>query len=521
MRSGSSALWRDMGTLFGAGTTAGLSDEQLLERFVTRRAEVAEATVAAEAAFAAIVHRHGPMVLAVCRRLLTDPRDAEDAFQATFLVLARRAGSLSNGARLGGWLRRVATRVATRTRAEACRRKSREGTFEAEPVADPAAERHRAEEREAITEEVRLLPELYRAAIELCHLEGLTVREAGRRLGCPVGTVCVRLSRGRGLLKSRLARRGLAPSSAVLVTGASEALAAVPQQLLNATVRAVVRGTAGGAGLISPHVLSLTQGVLRTMFIAKLKWVAPVVVAIGVGFLGSSGHSSQAAADEPEPQQANGSRWDGIEAEIQGLALEIVKLRRAGESEAAYKVSIRLAERIKAWQGMLQADRNPTPKSDASGDKIKARELLLSAQKLIADGKLDEAKGLIAAAHNLEAKWGRFDFNPDKAAALWIKEAERLKSNPQGDAVKLYGEALRQEDHAVNRRYAELLQQKDAAAKSQFGKVLKQKDAAAKSQEQRLQDVEQKLDRILKALEKTDTPKPKDSFEPKSIGQRW
>jgi RNA polymerase sigma factor (sigma-70 family) len=485
MRGASSALWRDMGTLFGTGTVAGLSDEQLLERFVTRRAEVAEATVAAEAAFAAIVHRHGPMVLAVCRGLLTDHRDAEDAFQATFLVLARRAGMLGDGAKLGGWLRRVATRVAMRTRAEACRRKRREGTIKAEPAADPAAERHRAEEREVIAEEVRLLPEMYRAAIELCHLEGLTVREAGQRLGCPVGTVCIRLTRGRGLLKSRLARRGLAPSAAVLASGASEALAAVPERLLNATVRAVVRGAAGGAGLVSPHVLSLSQGVLRTMLFEKLKWAAPVIVAMGVGILGSSGRSSQAVADEPEPQQASGSRWEAIEAEIQELAHTAVILRRAGESEAAYKASQRLADRLKGWQDMLQADRKPATKPIAEGDKREARELLQMAHKLMLDGDHQQAAQKIAEAHRLGvAKWGQFDFSPDKAADLLKKLEASKKDAARGavdptEAFKLY----------LSRIHSE--------------------GSEPKSQEKRLQDVEQKLDRILKALEKTDAPKAK------------
>jgi RNA polymerase sigma factor (sigma-70 family) len=521
MRAGNTTSWRELGTLFGVGTAAGLSDEQLLERFVDRRTEAAEAAVAAEAAFAAIVLRHGPMVLSVCRRLLVDVRDAEDAFQATFLVLARRAGSLKDGDRLGGWLRRVATRVAVRARAEACRRRRREVAIESEPFADPAPEQQRAELRDVLADELRRLPEKYRAAIELCHLEGLSVREAGVRLGRPAGTVCVHLSRGRGLLKSRLARRGLAPA-AVLASGASGASADVPARLLNATARAAARG----AAFTSPHVLSLSRGVLKTMLIAKFKWAAPLVVAVGIGVVGSSGHPSRAAADDPEPQQQTASPWDKVENDIEELARTGIRQRRAGERGAALETSQRLAERVRAWQIMLERE-----KGQAREDfKKQARDFLLSAQKLINDGKLDEAMRMIEEARKLDVKWGTYDFTPDKAAAH-LNWAATLNN-----AHSLYG-AVMAANPGEHQDLKKLLESRTQAEAVDLKKLLESRpkaeavdlktyydavlqNGAASSQERRLQAVEEKLDRLLNAMEKADAPRGNQQPQPRPKGYK-
>jgi RNA polymerase sigma factor (sigma-70 family) len=300
------SAWRELGTLFEAGSSAGLTDDQLIERFADRRAEAAEAANAAEAAFAALIHRHGPMVLGACRRLLDDPRDVEDAFQATFLVLARRAGSVRPGGNVGRWLRGVARRVAARARSEAARRRMHEGALPVEPASDPSAEARRADAREALDMEMGRLPEKYRSAIESCYLDGLTIVEAARRLGCPAGTLAARLSRGRDLLRSGLTRRGVAPAvSAALASWAFGPPAArASDSLVHATARAAARYAAGRVALaeaVSPSVVSLVEGVLKTMLLIKSKILAGFVATFAV-VLGTGVWARQKSGEAP-PQQ--------------------------------------------------------------------------------------------------------------------------------------------------------------------------------------------------------------------------
>ncbi|MDR3637749.1 MAG: sigma-70 family RNA polymerase sigma factor, partial [Isosphaeraceae bacterium] len=201
------ATLRDTHALFAAGTVAGLNDDELLRRFAARRDAVAEV------AFAALVARHGPMVLAVCRRALADQHEAEDAFQTTFLVLARRASSV-RGATLGPWLYGVARRVARRARADALRCRANRGFDQRElklvngAGEDVASAAERAEVVVLVDEELAQLSGRDRAALILCDLGGLTHEQAAERLGWPVGTVKSRQARARGRLRARLARRG-------------------------------------------------------------------------------------------------------------------------------------------------------------------------------------------------------------------------------------------------------------------------------------------------------------------------
>ena len=198
------AVFQQFRTLFGAGTAVGLDDGQLLERFVECRDE---------AAFAALLARHGPLVLGACRRLLANPADVEDAFQATFLVLVRKARSLRNRHLLGTWLYKVAYRVALRARAQADRRT--QPAHEAVAMAS-AGDAERRELCEVIDEEILRLPRRYRGPVMLCYLEGVSHEEAARQLGCPLGTVNSRLATARQGLRMRLTKRGLAPSGASL-----------------------------------------------------------------------------------------------------------------------------------------------------------------------------------------------------------------------------------------------------------------------------------------------------------------
>ena len=266
---------REVGRLLGGGTVASLGPGQLLERFAADRDE---------AAFEALVTRHGPMVLGTCRRMLSDPLDVEDAFQATFLVLARKAGSIQDADRLGPWLHGVARRVATRSRALSGRRKS----FERRAIDEPAVEApdllEGFEIREALDEELSRLPEKYRAPLVLCYLEGLTHDEAAAQLRWPVGTVRSRLAGGRDRLRAALTRRGFAPSAAVPAFLHS---ISIPQALLSTTVR-----VATSAGSPSAHVLNLAKGALIAMTWNKLKMIAAVGLMAGLT-VGGAGVAAQ------------------------------------------------------------------------------------------------------------------------------------------------------------------------------------------------------------------------------------
>ena len=216
---GSGVLTHDFRMLFGVGTAAGLTDAQLLRQFAANR------DPGAQAAFAALVARHGPMVLRVCGTTLRDVTDIEDAFQATFLVLARKARSIRKPDSVGSWIFGVALRISSNARLAAIRRRRHERQWTA-----AATTRRTEEDRDdfasAVWEEVDRLAEKYRAPVVLCYLEGLTHEAAARHLGWPVGTVEGRLARARGLLRSRLTRRGLAP--AIGLPGASTSARAIP-----------------------------------------------------------------------------------------------------------------------------------------------------------------------------------------------------------------------------------------------------------------------------------------------------
>ncbi len=274
----SSTVLQQLRTLFSAGTATWLDDGQLLEQFVDRRDETA---------FAALVARHGPLVLGACRRLLADPADVGDAFQATFLVLVQKAGSLRNRRLLGTWLYKVAYRIALRTRANT----DTPTPPAAERVAaDPADDLGRRELCAVIDEEILRLPWRYRRPVVLCYLEGLNHEEAARRLGCPLGTVNSRLAAARERLRVGLSRRGLAPSAVLVGTPspAGSARAAVPPGLLRVTLTAAQRVADGSpvAGAASATVSVLSEGVLRAMLTSKIRIAAAVILGAGVAVAG-------------------------------------------------------------------------------------------------------------------------------------------------------------------------------------------------------------------------------------------
>ena len=277
----------------GAAIAADVGDAELLARFTTDRDEPAET------AFAALVRRHGPMVFRLCRQILVDQHTAEDAFQATFLILARRAGSIQQPELLGHWLHGVATRTAREARMREYRRQRRECAITGEhSVAERVDQARRPdlslicrEEFEALHEEVLRLPEKYRVPVVLCDLEGLTYQDAADRLGCPVATVGVRLRRARERLRARMTRRGLAPTAALLGTLlAPEAASACspPPVLIDSTVKAAMSfsaGTTAAATVGTAAVVALSERVLRAMALSRFKTTAHFALAAGIAIL--------------------------------------------------------------------------------------------------------------------------------------------------------------------------------------------------------------------------------------------
>lgn len=384
-----------------AAPPAAATDAHLLGRWTAGRDE---------AAFELLVRRHGPMVLAACRRALADPNDADDAFQATFLVLARKAGSVARGEVLAAWLYRVAGRAASRVRADRSRRSGRqEGGVEALPgpaEPDPAW----AELSRVLDEEVSRLPARHRAAFVLCCLEGKTGEEAARVLGCPAGTVSSRLTRARERLRDRLARRGFAPAAIALGVFTPAAPAAA---LIDSTLGAALAFAAGWPSPAPPaRPAAVAEGVIRTMILTKLR-LAPALLAAGLlaaGLLAGS-NSGSASADDPKakldpPAGAMAEKADAPDLPV----VEVVHPKKGGldrvsrqacTAEAAQqvdivpavagrltKVGVQMGDRVKAGQLVAEID--------APGLILERDQAMAGVEQ--AEGLYREAEARLAAA---------------------------------------------------------------------------------------------------------------------------
>jgi RNA polymerase sigma factor (sigma-70 family) len=248
---------------------AGLTDGELLEAYIARRDQ---------AAFETLVRRHGPMVLGVCRRILRNDADAEDAFQATFLVLVRKASTIRAKTMVSNWLYGVAHNTALKAKAMNRRRQTKER--EAATLSKGQANEEVWRQAQALLDEAMSgLSDKYRVAIVLCDLEGRTIKEAARQLGCPTGTVATRLARGRTLLAKRLSRHGLTLSGGAVAAVLSEgaASAGVSASLIRSTIQAATT-----TGNVSARVAALTEGVVAAMFLNKLKIASATLVALGM-----------------------------------------------------------------------------------------------------------------------------------------------------------------------------------------------------------------------------------------------
>jgi RNA polymerase sigma factor (sigma-70 family) len=294
---------RHFRTLFDVGVMSGLTDGQLLERFASERAETGEL------AFAALVERHGPLVLRACRANLRDDHEAMDAFQATFLVLVRKGRSLWVRDSLGPWLHRVACRTAARAKAEARRRRALEQRAgEMLRGRGHTGPSERDDLATVLHEEIDRLPERYRLPIVLCDLEGCTCEQAARHMGCPIGTLASRLARGRQRLRGRLARRGLAPTAGALgALFSSEANATpVPAALAETTVKAAAGKTVVAADL-------LARAVWRGMIMAKFTSVAAAALAVGgLSMFAAWAHRQTVRAQAPPAKAQEQSKLDDL-----------------------------------------------------------------------------------------------------------------------------------------------------------------------------------------------------------------
>jgi RNA polymerase sigma factor (sigma-70 family) len=341
---------------------AGLTDGQLLECFVSRRETAALET---------LVRRHAPMVWGVCRRILCSHHDAEDAFQATFLVLVRKAASVVPPEMVANWLYGVARQTALKARAVAARRRGRQRQVTTMPESDVEQPQDPwPDVQTVLDEELSRLSEKYRVAIVLCDLEGKTRKEAARQLGCPEGTLAARLARGRALLARALAQRGVSVSGGALaaVLAQQVASAAAPAALVSATIRAVTTVAAGqaAAGLMSGTVAALTEGVIQAMFRNKLLSVTTVLFVLTMIGLGAGAYAYHGGKGRPGPAaQAPTSNW----------ATEAAKAPQGGGNEPSDKARKKEAAKRKtdherlqgAWEFVSVAQGNKVLKAEDLG----------------------------------------------------------------------------------------------------------------------------------------------------------
>jgi RNA polymerase sigma factor (sigma-70 family) len=386
-------------------------DRQLLERFIAHKDE---------AAFAALVERHGAMVLDVARNVLHHLQDAEDVFQATFLVLARKAASVRKQDSAGSWLHGVAYRLALKARTAAAARRRHEMHTPA-PVPRGSPDDLTWRELSAILhEELERLPDRYRAPLVLCYLEEMTQDQAAEHLGLAKGTLRGRLERARLLLRRRLGRRGLAPAVVLLADTCRPVGAAPPGALVSATARAAAAFAAGRAAGVSASVARMTEGVLKTMFATQLRSIGLLLLAIGLvvagaGALASRGASGGSPATgkptAPEKSEPEKPKGDSRKGPPWGKAVGGWRMRVTLTSGTEYR------------------RKTPLPLSlelqNVSGGPLPLGELGPSADPVVTD---NAGKGLRARPLIDVSPWeGRRDQLPAGASLKWTVDFGQLR----------------------------------------------------------------------------------------------
>jgi RNA polymerase sigma factor (sigma-70 family) len=301
-RGASAAVVRQIESLFDGGSVVGLTDRQLLERFTNTGDAIREA------AFAALVRRHGPMVLGLCHELVGDRQLADYAFQAIFLILARKARSIRDPELLANWLYGVTRRTARKARVRLVRLRRRE---DGEPMTQrahdsdlpPVESVMACEQAEALHDEIERLPDALRLPVVLCYFEGMTVEEAASQLKWPDGTVRSRLARARDKLRRGLTRRGVVLPVGVLLTGLTPggASASIPPALCDTVARAALEFAAGrAAGAVSAPAMALAREAIRSMLVHKMRFLAMTVLILGA-VATSAGYWNHSLAKQDEP----------------------------------------------------------------------------------------------------------------------------------------------------------------------------------------------------------------------------
>jgi RNA polymerase sigma factor (sigma-70 family) len=445
---------RQIRRLAAAAGEDDLTDQELLRRFVAGRDETA---------FAALVRRHGAMVLNTCRRVLRHAQDAEDAFQAAFLVLARKAATLRRGACVGGWLYQVAYRLALRARADAGRRRCQQQPGAAMPADDRDSLTFQ-EVRAALDEELQRLAERHRAPLVLCYLEGHTQDEAARRLGWSKGTLRRRLEHGRALLRARLLRRGVTLGAALCATELTQgaAAAAVPASVAAAAVRAGVLFATGAGPVAATRPALLAGGMLQAMLASRLRLGALALVVLscvaglatqGVPASRSEGEPAAAAPAAPQPAAGQQARRD-----LQGDPLPAEALARLG--------TVRLRHKTMVASGVFTRDGKTAIVGDGDGNivywdvatgratrRLQGPRGVVYALAISADGKTLASGGwghvsLWEVATGKLLSRGKV-VNDSVTQLLFTPDGKTLALRCQGDTVYLYDTAQKRTTHAL------------------------------------------------------------------------
>ena len=408
-------------TLAETEATRKIADGELLRRFLSERDE---------ASFKALVRRHGALVFRICMRVLCNEQDAEDAFQATFLVLARKAGAVQRRGSVGSWLFGVAYRVSSDLRKNTTRRRIRERQLKEKPSTDPFAEMSVREALETLDCELALLPDKYRGPLILCCMEGLGREEAALQLGLSVTVVKSRLERARELLRERLARRGLTLPGVLLVATLYQhaASAAVATVLVDSTVKSASLVAAGSAAtaVVSSRIAALAEGMVKAMMFAKLKYATAIVLVTtalgawmgGVGYRALAGDEPGAAVKVAPPVQEERE----LRKQVDQLKEELTETRverdlRARQAITTQRLADKLKEELAAARIDLQKAVNETRDPE---------QQVLQLQKELAATR----KTLDKALQDLKAKKKKEENEPNLEAVWAIVSVKDNDKNP-------------------------------------------------------------------------------------------
>ena len=513
-------VFRDVQALCREGALGQWPDDRLVERFARERSE---------RAFEALVDRHGPMVLRVCRAVAGDAHAAEDAFQAVFLTLARKAGSLRAGGDLGPWLRTVAVRVATNARHAESRRRRREGRA----VRDDRVEDrdHDPDLSAALLAEIERLPARLREAVLACDVEGLSYGDAALRLGWPVGTVKSRHSRGRARLRDRLVRRGIAPAAALLAAASADRLsAAVPAALRSCAVRGALALASDGPGVgASPALayLLLLEGtktaMTQTMLMKSGLMLCGAVLGIGATL---AAVSAQGPPHPPESTRPPGAASElgallappgpKPESEAEGVAPRAARQRQVvGQiRDEASKVEEAAPLRATTTSGLASPFEEPaefTPEPPSNDDVWEAlvKKTFVDARvhidKVGEDAEAPRVYPLAGRCQQVTVHYkGTVDYLADPKTHQRGREVvyfdkshmRRVPAETGTPSATLTREPLAATADSVPAKEQGPRHLRGIVGIGQFAEP-----APAREQEQRLRAVEEKLDRLIKVLE--------------------